>query len=107
MAEPAPARESVTLAGDLQSELGCPGDWQPDCADTHLAFDTSDGLWHGTFTLPAGDYLWKIAVNDSWDENWGADGGGDNLALSVPGGGGDYVFTWNQATHVPSVEAAP
>jgi alpha-amylase len=107
-AEPAPARDSVTVAGDLQSELGCPGDWQPDCAATHLAFDTSDGLWHATFTLPAGDYQWKVAINDSWTENYGAGGasGGDNLPLSVPAGGGSYVFTWDQATHVPSVVPA-
>ncbi len=25
---------SVTLVGDLQDELGCPGDWQPECAAT-------------------------------------------------------------------------
>ncbi|MFC6345395.1 hypothetical protein ACFP8W_25650, partial [Nocardioides hankookensis] len=88
-----------------QSELGCPGDWQPDCAATHLAFDTSDGLWHATFALPAGSYEWKVAVDDSWDENYGAGGaaGGGNLALTVPDGGGSYVFTWDQASHVPSV----
>ena len=27
---------SVTIAGSLQSELGCAGDWDPDCAATHL-----------------------------------------------------------------------
>src|SRR5690349_11559779 len=32
------APASVTVAGSLQEELGCSGDWQPDCADTHLAF---------------------------------------------------------------------
>src|SRR5206468_2666366 len=26
-----PTPSSVTVAGDLQSELGCSGDWQPDC----------------------------------------------------------------------------
>jgi hypothetical protein len=25
-----PAPTSVTVAGSLQSELGCPGDWQPE-----------------------------------------------------------------------------
>ncbi|CAI9401863.1 alpha-amylase family glycosyl hydrolase [Nocardioides sp. T2.26MG-1] len=107
-AEPKPAVRSVTVAGSLQSELGCPGDWQPDCAATHLAFDPSDGRWHGTFTLPGGDYEWKVAIDDSWDVNYGAGGaaGGGNLALSVPTGGGTYVFTWDQVTHVPSVAPA-
>ena len=34
------------MAGDLQSEIGCPADWNPACADSHLAFDTTDGQWH-------------------------------------------------------------
>jgi alpha-amylase len=108
-APPQPAVGSVTVAGDLQSELGCPGDWQPDCAATHLTFDTGDGQWHHTFALPAGNYEWKVAINNSWDVNYGAGGaaGGSNLALSVPAGGGSYVFTWNQVTHVPSVAPAP
>ena len=107
-AEPKPAVRSVTVAGSLQSELGCPGDWQPDCAATHLAFDTSDGQWHGTFTVPAGSYQWKVAIDDSWSVNYGAGGaaGGSNLALDVPAGGARYVFTWDQVTHVPSVAPA-
>jgi alpha-amylase len=107
-APPQPAVGSVTVAGSLQSELGCPGDWLPDCAATHLAFDTSDGKWHGTFALPAGDYEWKVAIDDSWNVNYGAGGaaGGSNLALSVPAGGASYVFTWDQVTHVPSVAPA-
>ncbi|MEV5749906.1 alpha-amylase family glycosyl hydrolase [Actinoallomurus sp. NPDC052308] len=105
-AEPKPARDHVTLAGSLQSEIGCGGDWDPACAASRLAFDTTDGQWHGTFTLPAGDYEWKIAINDSWTENYGAGGaaGGENLKLSVPADGTKYRFTWNQVTHVPSVE---
>ncbi|WP_051551633.1 alpha-amylase family glycosyl hydrolase [Nocardioides sp. URHA0020] len=107
-ADPVPLRDSVTVAGSLQSELGCPGDWQPDCAAAHLAFDTSDGRWHRTFTLPKGDYEWKVAINDSWTENYGAGGaaGGGNLVLSVPVGGGTYVFTWDQVTHEPSLAPA-
>ena len=66
-AEPKPASSSVTVAGDLQSEMGCPADWNPACADTHLTFDTTDGQWHGTWTLPAGNYEWKVAINDAWN----------------------------------------
>jgi glycosidase len=104
-AAPAPQRDFVTVAGDLQSEIGCPSDWDPGCGTTDLAFDTSDGQWHGTFSLPAGSFEWKIAINHSWDENYGAGGasGGSNIALSV-GSPGEYRFTWNQVTHVPSVE---
>ncbi len=105
---PEPAVDSVTVAGSLQSELGCPDDWQPGCAATHLAFDDGDGLWHGTFDVPAGSYEWKVAIDDSWDVNYGAGGaaGGANLTLDVPDGGGSYTFTWDQVTHEPSVAPA-
>ncbi len=36
--------------------------------------------------------------------SYGANGGGDNIPLTVPAGGGSYRFTSNQVTHVPSVE---
>jgi alpha-amylase len=107
-AEPTPAVDSVTVAGSLQDELGCPADWDPACAATHLAFDSSDGRWHGTFELPEGSYDWKVAIDDSWDVNYGAGGaaGGGNLTLVVPAGGASYVFTWDQVTHEPSVAPA-
>ena len=69
------------VPGSFQSELGCPGDWQPDCSATALAFDADDGVWQGTFTVPAGDWEYKAALNGSWDENYGANatrGGGQH-----------------------------
>ena len=36
-ADHTPVPSTVTLAGSLQSELGCPGDWQAACASTHLS----------------------------------------------------------------------
>ena len=66
-----PAPGSVTIAGDLQSELGCPGDWDPGCAATHLTYDATDDVWQGTFTVPAGSWEYKAALNDAWDENYG------------------------------------
>jgi glycosidase len=76
---------SVTLVGSLQDELGCPGDWQADCAATYLTFNSDDDVWQDTFNVPAGSWEYKAALNDSWDENYGAGGvaGGDNIVLSV------------------------
>ncbi len=62
---------SVAIVGSLQSELGCSGDWQPDCAVTELTFDAGDDVWQGTFSLPAGSWEYKVALNDSWDEAYG------------------------------------
>jgi glycosidase len=85
---------SVTIAGSLQGELGCPGDWQPDCAATHLAYDANDDVWQGTFVVPAGSYEYKAALNDSWDENYGlhAVPGGANVPLAAPGTAVKFYF---------------
>jgi hypothetical protein len=58
-----PQPTSVTIAGSLQSELGCSGDWQPDCAATHLAFDPDDLAWQATFAVPAGSFEYKAPLN--------------------------------------------
>ena len=92
---------SVTIAGDLDSEIGCPGDWQPDCTAAQLALDTNSEIWGKTFTLPAGSYAYKVAINNSWDENYGAGAvpGGSNIAINVPAGGADVTFTYDHRTH--------
>src|SRR4051794_12127996 len=76
----------ITVAGDLQSELGCPGDWQPACAASELA-PVGPDHYAATFDLPAGSYQFKITVNGSWDENYGADGtlNGANIPLVIAG----------------------
>ncbi len=73
----------VVIPGTIQSNLGCEGDWQPDCEATALTFDEVDDLWSATFTLPAGEYEYKVALNGSWDVNYGLGGeaGGANIAL--------------------------
>jgi pullulanase-type alpha-1,6-glucosidase len=79
-----PPPSSVTIAGSLQDELGCPGDWQPDCAATQLT-EVAPGVWRGQWTVPAGDWEFKAALNGSWDENYGANAqrNGDNLAFTL------------------------
>jgi glycosidase len=95
-----PAPTSVTIAGDLQSELGCGGDWDPACAATHLTYDPSDDVWQASFSLPAGDYQYKAALNDSWDENYGLHGAenGDNIPLHL-GTAGTVKFYYDHKSH--------
>jgi glycosidase len=80
-----PNPTSVTIAGSLQSELGCAADWNPACAATHLTYDAADDVWQGSFTVPTGNWEYKAALNDSWDENYGQGGvpGGDNIPLNL------------------------
>lgn len=67
-----PPPVSVTVAGSLQSELGCAGDWDPGCAATHLIYDGNDDVWQGAWSVPAGSWEYKAALNNSWTENYGA-----------------------------------
>lgn len=79
------APESVTIAGTVQSVLGCPGDWQPECEATFLTYNEEYDLWIGEFELPAGEYEYKAAINGAWDINYGdnAEPGGENIPLTV------------------------
>ncbi|HEY0557722.1 MAG TPA: alpha-amylase, partial [Thermoanaerobaculia bacterium] len=95
-----PAPQFVTVAGDLQSELGCPNDWMPDCAATHLAYDPVDDVWQGTFNVPAGSYQYKAALNNSWTENYGANAveNGGNISLNL-GSAAAVKFYYSHQTH--------
>jgi hypothetical protein len=89
-----PNPTSVAIAGDLQSELGCPSDWQPECAVTELAYDASDDLWRAIFGIPAGNWQYKAALNDTWAENYGAGGvfDGPNIPLDMAAAGDVEFF---------------
>ena len=87
---PAAEPTSVTIASSFQSELGCSGDWQPDCSGTDLIYNAEDGIWQRPFTVPAGTYEYKAALNGTWDENYGrlAILNGPNIPLTSSGGTG-------------------
>jgi CSLREA domain-containing protein len=89
-----PGPTAVTIAGNLQSELGCPGDWQPECATTGLAYDAADDAWQATFAIPAGAWEYKAAVNGAWTENYPV--GNVLLSLAAPA---SVKFYYSHATH--------
>ena len=99
-ADHTPEPTSVTVAGSLQSELGCPGDWQPDCAATHLTYDAEDEVWQGVFNVPAGMWEYKAALNGSWDENYGLGAvlNGTNIPLDLAAET-PVKFYYSHATH--------
>ncbi|GAA0606523.1 pullulanase-type alpha-1,6-glucosidase [Kribbella sandramycini] len=96
------AERVVTLAGSLQSELGCPGDWDPACPASSLG---SAAPYSKVFNVPAGTYEYKVAVNGSWDENYGAGGvlNGPNIPLRIEGPA-KLAFSYDDKTHVVSVK---
>jgi len=99
-----PPPSSVSVPGNFQSELGCPGDWQPDCPVTDLTYDADLDRWIGAFTIPAGTLEFKIAINDSWDENYGAGGvsNGENMVLDLPHDA-RMEFSYDHGTHLVSL----
>jgi hypothetical protein len=60
-----------------------------------------DGLYTATFTIPAGDYEVKVALDGGWDTNYGVDGvaGGDNITFTVPTEG-EVTFIFDPETHL-------
>jgi pullulanase-type alpha-1,6-glucosidase len=93
--------------GNFQSELGCSGDWDPSCLRSWLKDVDGDGIYTFTTTaLPAGSYEGKVAHDESWNENYGANGArnGANIGFSVPSGGTPVVFQYNVSTHKLNIE---
>ena len=63
------------MPGSFQSELGCPGDWDPACMRPWLTDENGDGTYTwSTSELGAGSYEAKVAHNLSLDESYGAGG---------------------------------
>lgn len=81
--QPVQQQRIVTLVGNLQDELGHTGEWDPKATATIMKHE-GDGLYTFTGTLPAGTYKYKIAINGSWDENYGAGGrDGTDIPLTL------------------------
>ncbi|WP_035776770.1 alpha-amylase family glycosyl hydrolase [Arthrobacter sp. H5] len=92
---------AVSVPGSLNSEIGCAGDWLPDCDQAQLTLE-ADGMWRLTVDLPAGNYEFKAAINRSWDESYGVGGGGTNISLVHDGG--PVTFTYDHGSHIISAE---
>ena len=99
VADPQPS--AVSVPGSFGAQVGCPGDWQPDCAQVQLTRRSNDDVWSTTLTLRAGSYEYKAALNKAWDLNYGAGGvaGGPNIPLTVPADGTRVTFYYDNATH--------
>jgi len=96
----------VNIPGTHQDELGCSGEWQPDCENTLLTYDTEDDVWQGTYEIqPANDDdkkgpRYKVALNGGWGENYGvnatANGADIPLVVTEPT---EVKFYYDHKTH--------
>ncbi|MGH8823428.1 MAG: hypothetical protein ACRDVN_03000, partial [Jiangellaceae bacterium] len=101
------APDRVTLMGSLMSELGCDTDWSESCAATDLAATGDGQIWEFVGALPAGSYEFKVRLNGSWEENYGAAGAanGANIPLALQADT-ELRFVYDHASHLVTVVPA-
>ncbi|WP_253905826.1 glycosidase [Arthrobacter sp. H5] len=98
-----PQPEAVAVAGNFSSALGAPEDWAPRFDEVQLALDPADQSWKLTADLPAGSYAYKIALDRSWTENYGAFGVRDGADHQLHHAGGSITFNYDHRTHDISI----
>jgi hypothetical protein len=89
---------AVAVAGDFNVLLGAPANWAPQYDESQMELDLVDQLWKLAADVPAGTYSFKIALNRSWDENYGAFGVFDGPNHEVHHGGGLLVIHYDHRT---------
>jgi hypothetical protein len=90
--------EAVAIAGDFNVLLGAPANWAPQYDEAQMKLDAVDQLWKLSADLPAGHYSFKIALNRSWDENYGAFGAFDGANHELHHPGGRITFNYDHRT---------
>ena len=90
--------EAVAVAGDFNVLLGAPANWAPQYDESQMELDLVDQLWKIAADLPAGTYSFKIALNRSWDVNFGAFGAFDGANHEVHHSGGQLVIHYDHRT---------
>ncbi|NMR28469.1 pullulanase X25 domain-containing protein [Crystallibacter degradans] len=90
--------EAVAIAGDFSTKLGAPENWQPHFDEVQMELDPSDRLWKLTAELPAGYYTYKVALDRSWEENYGAFGVRDGANHEFHHDGGALTFHYDHKT---------
>ena len=93
----------VTLAGSFQSELGCPGDFQPSCLRTWLQDPDGNGVYTlTTDLLPAGRNSLVVTVGQDFGETYGPGGvrNGGNIEFVVGSAGLPITFEFTRSTNI-------
>jgi pullulanase len=91
----------ATVPGSFQSEIGCSGDWDPGCFRSWLQDIHGTSIYSfSTSAIPAGSYEAKVALDGSWDVNYGQGGvqNGANIAFTVPVSDMEVAFQWNSTS---------
>jgi hypothetical protein len=89
---------AVAVAGDFNTLLGAPENWAPQYDEAQMELDVLDQLWKLAADIPAGYYTFKIALNRSWDENYGAFGAFDGANHELHHDGGQLTIRYDHRT---------
>lgn len=93
---PPPLRDvTVSVAGTMNPAMGCSAAWMPACDDAVLS-ERAGSVFSGTWTLPAGDYEYKVAIDQAWTESYGRDG--ENVTFTLPAEQ-EVTFVYDDLTH--------
>src|SRR5688500_4978547 len=93
---------TVGIPGSYQPAAGCAAEWDPACPATQLRYDTNSDIWRATFSLSAaGAFEYKVALNGTWDVNYGLNAiqNGPNLPLTTSGAPQNVSFFYDHKTH--------
>ena len=93
-----PQPEAVAVAGDFNTLLGAPENWAPQYDEAQMTFDFVAQQWKINAELPAGYYTFKIALNRSWEENYGAFGTFDGPNHELHHNGGTVTIRYDHRT---------
>ena len=95
----------VRLPGSIQAALGGKA-WDP-AGDVTKMLETAPDHYEFVAAFPKGNYEYKVAVNGTWDENYGQKGasGGANIGLVVTADNKivKFVFEYSKKTIMDSV----
>lgn len=90
----AAAPNGVALAGNFGHRLGAE-DWAPAAEQVQMAYSPVSQRWELTAQLPAGTYEYKVAIDHSWEENYGAFGERDGANHVFQHDGGVVTFRYD------------
>lgn len=59
----------ATLVGSIQSSFGASSNWDPSLTETDMTY-YGNGIYYKEGLLDLGDYEYKVAMNNNWDESF-------------------------------------
>ena len=94
-------REARRTGTPLQQLVSPDGMADPGCFRSWLQDIQGTGIYSfSTNSIPTGSYEAKVALNGTWDVNYGQGGvqNGPNIAFTVPANDMEVAFQWNSTT---------